>query len=115
MTLWLAETGGKDGPGFRQLACRPPRAVFVRNPRAALTSHPLLFRFEGHGDLTAELHPEPGASPGIPVLASVTLATGRKIRVPLDWCADATNVAARRILPAARDPRLPAQQGQEAG
>jgi hypothetical protein len=106
MTLWLAETGGTEGPGFRQFACMPPRRVFVRNPRAALTSRQLLFHFEGLGDLTAELHPEPGASPGIPVLACVTLARGRKIRVPLHWCADATNVAPRRILPAARSAAL---------
>jgi hypothetical protein len=99
MTLWLAEFGGPHGPGFAYRACHPPRPVFVCNPRAANTADPRFIPHEGHGLLTAEMHPEPGASPGVPALACVTLADGRTIRVALDWCADATNVAPRRILP----------------
>jgi hypothetical protein len=100
--LWLAEFGGMDGPGSRFLACAPPRCVYVRNPRAALPRTPHGSCDEGLGMLVAELIPDPGASPGNPALASVVLDSGRTIRVPLDWCADATNVAPRRILPAAR-------------
>jgi hypothetical protein len=100
--LWLAEFGGMDDLGFRFQVCAPPRRVFVRSPRPVLPGTPNGSCDEGLGMLVAELIPEPGASPGTPVLASVALDTGRTIRVALDWCSDATNVAPHRILPAGR-------------
>jgi hypothetical protein len=113
--LWLAEFGGMDGPGFRFLVCAPPRRVYVRNPRTALLGTSPGSCDEGLGMLVAELIPEPGASPGTPVLASVALDSGRTIRVQLDWCADATNVAPRRILRAATLNRAGAQAGEARG